>query len=70
MMTSMDDAAAPPKPEVPSLGLKEFQRFGEFGPAYQVLGLGEKAETVRVRVLKSGEEFDYRLADARSDPPA
>ncbi len=50
--------------------LKEFQKFGEDGPMYQVLAAGAKPETVRVRVMKSGEEFDYRLKDALTDPAA
>lgn len=53
-----------------SMGLKEFQTFGPDGPMYQVLGPGRDGAHVRVRVMDSGEEFDYRLADAREDPPA
>jgi hypothetical protein len=63
----MDDASTSPEP---FLELREFQRFGEYGPMYQVIGPGQAPETVRVRVLKSGEEFDYRLRDARTDPAA
>jgi Family of unknown function (DUF5397) len=63
----MDDASSP---IAPVSGLNEFQRFGAHGPAYQVIGPGADPEMVRVRVLKSGEEFDYRLIDARTDPPA
>jgi hypothetical protein len=63
----MDDAATLPKLDA---RLREFQRFGVDGPIYQVLGVSAPQEMVRVRVLKSGEEFDYRLADAKTDPPA
>ena len=62
----MDDATSLP----PHARLKQFQRFGEHGPVYEILGTAAKPDNVRVRVLKTGEEFDYRLADAKSDPPA
>jgi hypothetical protein len=52
------------------MGLHEFQTFGPDGPMYQVLGPGRDAAHVRVRVMDTDEEFDYRLADARQDPPA
>jgi hypothetical protein len=63
----MDDASLSVRPD---FGLKPFQRFGADGPIYEVLGTGATPKTVRVRVLKSGEEFDYRLSDAQSDPAA
>jgi hypothetical protein len=48
-----------------------FRRFGELGPVYEVLGVAAppRDETkMRVRVVESGEELDYRLSDIIADP--
>jgi hypothetical protein len=45
--------------------------FGETGPMYEVLGpapRGRKGEMIAVRVVLSGEELDYPLADMLEDP--
>jgi hypothetical protein len=62
----MDDASQ----ISPPYGLKRYQRFGDAGPDYEVLGVGLRPETVRVVVIESGEKFDYRLRDANTNPPA
>jgi hypothetical protein len=47
-------------------------RFGISGPVYEIISPGEKLptgdETLRVRVLETGEELDYKLADILDDP--
>ncbi len=51
-----------------------FRAFGRLGPIYEVLAVCEPAEgasvMLRVRVLESGEELDYPLANALDDPLA
>jgi len=47
--------------------------FGEFGPMYEILGpalRGPKGEMVAIRVVLSGEELDYPVADMMEDPVA
>lgn len=47
-------------------GLGRFRRFGPHGPLYEVTSVhGERA---RIRVMLSGEETDYPVASALSDP--
>ncbi|NOT39401.1 MAG: DUF5397 family protein [Alphaproteobacteria bacterium] len=48
-----------------------FRRFGTEGPVYEVIDVGSSPsdETkMRVRVVESGEELDYRLSDIIADP--
>jgi hypothetical protein len=49
-----------------------WRRFGVAGPVYEVIGGGTGASSptplMRVRVLESGEELDYKLADLLADP--
>ncbi|MFO7639720.1 MAG: DUF5397 family protein [Candidatus Competibacteraceae bacterium] len=49
-----------------------WRRFGISGPVYEILARGEKLptgdETLRVRVVETGEELDYRLSDVLDDP--
>jgi hypothetical protein len=49
-----------------------WRRFGIFGPVYEIISPGEKLpagdETLRVRVVETGEELDYKLADVLDDP--
>lgn len=45
-----------------------FRRIAGIGPAYEVLE--DRGEFVRVRILQTDEEFDYRKADAELDPQA
>ena len=61
-----DSSTLPPK----FPGLRQFQKFGESGPTYEVLSVDEKRGVARVHVFDNGEEFDYRLDRALQDPPA
>lgn len=49
-----------------------WRRFGISGPVYEILAEGEKLptgdETLRVRVIETGEELDYKLTDILDDP--
>ena len=49
-----------------------FRRFGLFGPAYEVLGPGTPSgsgeQRMRIRLIESGEEADYRVEDILTDP--
>ena len=49
-----------------------WRRFGLVGPVYEIIGLGKELpdhdRMMRVRVVESGEELDYRLADILDDP--
>ena len=49
-----------------------FRRFGLVGPPYEVLGpsaTGRSGEPrMRIRLLESGEETDYALAQLLLDP--
>ncbi len=49
-----------------------WRRFGLSGPVYEIISEGKKLpagdETVRVRVIETGEELDYKLADVLDDP--
>ncbi|HRY14302.1 MAG: DUF5397 family protein [Candidatus Competibacteraceae bacterium] len=49
-----------------------WRRFGLSGPVYEIISQGERLpsgdETLRVRVIETGEELDYKLADILDDP--
>jgi len=49
-----------------------WRRFGLFGPVYEIISVGDKLANddnlMRVRVVESGEELDYRFADILDDP--
>lgn len=49
-----------------------WRRFGLVGPVYQVIGEGDKLpdgdRLMRVRVIETGEEVDYRLTNILDDP--
>lgn len=61
--------AMPPRPQ--SLA-GTWRRFGPVGPVYEIIAAGEPLpgddRVMRVRVVESGEEVDYRLADILDDP--
>jgi hypothetical protein len=46
-----------------------YRTFGAEGPPYQVVSKRD-GQTVRVRVLESGEEVDYPVQQALADPEA
>jgi hypothetical protein len=49
-----------------------WRRFGVAGPVYEIVSEGKRLttgdETLRVRVIETGEELDYKLADILEDP--
>ena len=49
-----------------------WRRFGDIGPVYEVIGVGRDGpdgeRIMRIRVLESDEEADYKLADLVEDP--
>ncbi|MBI1980617.1 MAG: DUF5397 family protein [Methylocystis sp.] len=49
-----------------------YRRFGPFGPAYEIIGVGKDENAgdrwMQVRVLESGEVVDYRFSDILDDP--
>jgi uncharacterized protein DUF5397 len=51
-----------------------YRRFGELGPVYRVVGpvwrLPDGDLMLRVLLVESGEEAEYRLSHAAEDPPA
>jgi hypothetical protein len=47
----------------------QFRRFGEAGPAYEVINVANESH-VAIRVVYSGEELDYRIDRLRADPIA
>ena len=48
-----------------------WRRFGAVGPVYEIIGVGQPTDAdqfMRIRVIESGEEADYKLADVLDDP--
>ncbi len=49
-----------------------WRRFGLAGPVYEIIGTGKELAggdcLMRVRVVETGEEVDYRLAEILDDP--
>ena len=49
-----------------------WRRFGSAGPVYEILSAGRPLadgdQMMRIRVVESGEELDYRLAEILDDP--
>ena len=49
-----------------------WRRFGAVGPVYEIIGTGAALpggdHLIRIRVVESGEELDYRLAEILDDP--
>ncbi|RVU17424.1 DUF5397 family protein [Methylobacterium oryzihabitans] len=64
-------ASASPAPQPRSL-IGTWRRFGPFGPVYEIVAIGGTTSqghaTMRVRVIETGEEIEYRLADILDDP--
>lgn len=52
--------------------LGTWRRFGAVGPVYEIIGAGDALpdgdRRMRIRVVESGEEVDYRLTDILDDP--
>jgi|GEM_PF-262722 len=66
--SSIDTTSLP----LPASLVGTWRRFGLFGPVYEIIGVGNKLPDgdvlMRVRVVESGEELDYRFADILDDP--
>lgn len=48
-----------------------WRRFGPLGPVYEIVGVGPQRhdeQFMRIRVVESGEEVEYRLLDILDDP--
>jgi hypothetical protein len=49
-----------------------WRRFGAVGPVYEIIGIGHELSggdrLMRVRVVETGEEVDYRLTEILDDP--
>ena len=49
-----------------------WRRFGPVGPVYEIISVGKELpdhdRIMRVRVIESGEEVDYRFTDILDDP--
>jgi len=49
-----------------------WRRFGAAGPVYEIIDVGREApdgdQIMRVRVIESGEEADYKSSDILDDP--
>jgi hypothetical protein len=49
-----------------------WRRFGSVGPVYEIIASGQELANgdrmMRIRVLESGEEVDYKLTDILDDP--
>jgi hypothetical protein len=49
-----------------------WRRFGPVGPVYEIVGLGKELSDqdrwMRIRVVETGEEVDYRFTDILDDP--
>ncbi len=58
-------------PEPQSL-VGTWRRFGMFGPVYEIVALGSELpdhdRMMRVRVIDSGGEVDYRFTEILDDP--
>lgn len=57
---------------IPAKLVGTWRRFGAVGPAYEIVGAGPDLPggdcLMRIRVVESGAEIDYRLAEILDDP--
>lgn len=67
----MNDMAPISVPNLRGL-IGTWRRFGQVGPVYEIVGVGDALadgdRMMRIRVLETREEVDYRLADILDDP--
>ena len=67
----MNDSAPASFPNVQGL-VGTWRRFGQVGPVYEIVSVGDARPDgdwmMRIRVLETREEVDYRLADILDDP--
>lgn len=56
----------------PSSLIGTWRRFGAVGPVYEIIDTADELPNgdrmMRVRVIESGEEVDYRFTDILDDP--
>jgi len=49
-----------------------WRRFGTLGPVYEIIDAGREMpngdQMMRVRVIETGEEVDYKFTDILDDP--
>ena len=49
-----------------------WRRFGSLGPLYEIMKAGDQLPDgdcmMRIRVVETGEEIEYRLTDILDDP--
>lgn len=68
MQTHTENTGLP----APAALIGTWRRFGVSGPVYEIVRAGEKLPNgdllMRIRVVESGEELDYSLADILDDP--
>lgn len=61
-----------PSPTLPSNLVGTWRRFGVAGPVYEIVSAGtdlpDGDRLMRVRVVESGEEVDYRYSEILVDP--
>ena len=66
-MTQTDTATT-----IPASLVGTWRRFGVAGPVYEIVGEGRELaggdRLMRIRVVETGEEVDYRLAEILDDP--
>jgi hypothetical protein len=59
-------------PPRPASLVGTWRRFGAVGPVYEIIGTGGELpggdQVMRIRVVETGEELDYRLAEILDDP--
>ena len=62
----------PAKMPQPANLLGTWRRFGAVGPVYEFISTGDEVpggdRLMRIRVVETGEELDYRLAEILDDP--
>jgi hypothetical protein len=62
-----------PQAGLPPVLAGTWRSFGSYGPVYEILAAGaalpDGDRLMRVRVVESGEELDYRLSQIVADPP-
>src|ERR1700733_9635960 len=60
------------KMPVPDNLVGTWRRFGAVGPVYEIIHAGTELgggdRVMRIRVVETGEELDYRLAEILDDP--
>jgi hypothetical protein len=68
MTRGVEEEAADFRRPIDFASTSRFRRIAGVGPVYEALE--DRDAFVRVRILGSNEEFDYRKDDAELDPPA